>query len=93
MEYPIDAFVAVPNPSTTKEASTSTLMVTAEEHSSPLPPKEEVIYDVVKHVRKISALVSMFDALCLSPVSQSLLKHTLADVAAKNGGAQHSSNN
>lgn len=86
MEYPIEAFVMVPNPSTTMEASTSTFVV-IDEHSSTLSAQEQVIYDVLKHMR--STLVSIFDALCLSPISlESLLKHGLAEVATKNGGAQ-----
>ena len=39
-------------------------------------------------MKKVPALVSMFDALCLSPTSRSLLERALAEVAIRNGGAE-----
>lgn len=65
-----DASVAMSNSSSTEEASTSTLLVAAEaEECLSTPPKDEVIYDVIKHMRKAPPLVTMIDALCMSPSS------------------------
>lgn len=55
-----------------------------EERPPPPPIKNEVIYDVIKYMKKVSTLMGMFDSLCLSSASQCLLER----VAARNGGAE-----
>lgn len=63
-----DANVVMSNSSSAKKASTSTLVIEVEaEERLFTPPKDEVIYDVFKHMRKVHVIVNMFDALSMFP--------------------------
>lgn len=59
-----------------------------EEHPPPLPIKDEAIYDVINHMKKVATLMSMFDALCLLSAPWCLLEGALTKVAIRNGGVE-----
>lgn len=55
----------------------------------PPPTKEVNQHDIIKSLRKFSAMMHMYDAMCFSPATWHALEQVLSEFAMKNGGVNN----